>query len=85
METPAAQKPAGFTRGARAPMKVAILDDYFETLRTLSCFDNLTGHDVTVWVEHVQDDDGLAERLQNAEAINMINPEALHQRSQVEP
>ena len=30
-------------------MKVSILDDYFDTLRTLDCFEKLAGHDVTVW------------------------------------
>jgi hypothetical protein len=29
-------------------MKVAVLDDYFDTVRTLSCFEKLAGHDVTV-------------------------------------
>jgi hypothetical protein len=30
-------------------MKIAILDDYFDTLRTLDCFAKLDGHEVTVW------------------------------------
>ncbi len=37
-------------------MKISILDDYFDTLRTLPCFRKLDGHDVTVWNDHVQDD-----------------------------
>ena len=32
-------------------MKVAILDDDFDTLRTLDCFRKLDGHDVTIWTE----------------------------------
>lgn len=36
-------------------MKVAILDDWFDTLRTLACFDKLRGHDVTVFTDHVED------------------------------
>ena len=28
-------------------MKVSILDDYFDTLRTLECFRKLDGHEVT--------------------------------------
>jgi D-3-phosphoglycerate dehydrogenase len=36
-------------------MKIAILDDYFDTLRTLPCFAKLAGHDVTVWNDHAQD------------------------------
>jgi D-3-phosphoglycerate dehydrogenase len=44
-------------------MKIAILDDYHDTIRTLPCFDKLTGHDVTIWNDHVQNVDVLAERL----------------------
>jgi len=50
-------------------MKVAILDDYFDTLRTLPCFDKLRGHDVRVWTDHLQDVAGLAERLKDAEVL----------------
>src|ERR1700728_3635785 len=50
-------------------MKIFILDDYFDTLRTLPCFAKLDGHDVTVWTDHVQDTDVLAERLQDAEVL----------------
>ena len=53
-------------------MRVSILDDYFDTLRTLSCFDRLAGHDVTVWTDHVQDVDVLAERLRDCEALVLI-------------
>jgi D-3-phosphoglycerate dehydrogenase len=53
-------------------MKVAILDDYFDTVRTLACFDKLKGHDVTVWNDHVQDTDALAERLEGTEALVLI-------------
>ncbi|MEM8540894.1 MAG: D-2-hydroxyacid dehydrogenase family protein [Pseudomonadota bacterium] len=50
-------------------MKISILDDYFDTLRGLPCFQKLDGHDVTVWTDHVQDSDLLAERLANTEAL----------------
>ena len=53
-------------------MKIAILDDYFDTLRTLSCFRKLNGHDVTVWNDHVQDRDSLAERLRDTEVLVLI-------------
>ena len=48
-------------------MKVAILDDWFDTLRTLPCFERLGDHEVTVFTDHVQDTDCLAERLQGFE------------------
>jgi D-3-phosphoglycerate dehydrogenase / 2-oxoglutarate reductase len=50
-------------------MKVSILDDYFDTLRTLPCFRKLGGHDVTVWTDHVQDTGKLAERLRGIEVL----------------
>jgi D-3-phosphoglycerate dehydrogenase len=53
-------------------VKVSILDDYFDTVRTLDCFRKLAGHDVTIWNDHVQDVDSLVERLRNAEALVLI-------------
>ncbi|MEO0544939.1 MAG: D-2-hydroxyacid dehydrogenase family protein [Pseudomonadota bacterium] len=50
-------------------MKITILDDYFDTLRTLPCFEKLDEHDVTVWTDHVQDTDALAERLSDTEVL----------------
>jgi D-3-phosphoglycerate dehydrogenase len=53
-------------------MKIAILDDYFDTVRTLPCFSRLDGHDVTIWNDHVQDTSVLAERLKDTEALVLI-------------
>src|SRR5262249_30926050 len=53
-------------------MKVSILDDYHDTLRTLDAFKKLAGHDVTIWNDHLQDVDGLARRLADAEALVLI-------------
>jgi len=53
-------------------VKVSILDDYFDTLRTLDCFRKLAGHDVTIWNDHVQDVDVLADRLRETEALVLI-------------
>src|SRR3954447_10618705 len=53
-------------------MKIAILDDYFDTVRGLPCFSKLAGHDVTIWNDHVQDDDRLAERLKDIEVLVVI-------------
>ncbi len=53
-------------------MKISILDDYFDTVRTLPCFGKLAGHDVTIWNDHVQDVDALAERLRDTEALVLI-------------
>jgi D-3-phosphoglycerate dehydrogenase / 2-oxoglutarate reductase len=53
-------------------VKISILDDYFDTLRTLACFRKLDGHEVTVWNDHTQDIDKLAARLEGAEVLVLI-------------
>jgi D-3-phosphoglycerate dehydrogenase len=53
-------------------VRVSILDDYADTLRTLDCFAKLIGHDVTIWTDHVQDTDVLADRLAGCEALVLI-------------
>ncbi len=53
-------------------MKISILDDYFDTIRGLECFGQLAGQDVTIWNDHVQDVDQLAERLKDTEVLVLI-------------
>jgi D-3-phosphoglycerate dehydrogenase len=53
-------------------VKISVLDDYFDTVRTLDCFARLAGHDVTIWNDHVQDVDVLADRLRDTEALVLI-------------
>jgi D-3-phosphoglycerate dehydrogenase / 2-oxoglutarate reductase len=53
-------------------MRVTILDDYFDTVRTLPSFAKLAGHDVSIWNDHVQDVDQLAARLRDAEVLVLI-------------
>src|SRR6266699_7181163 len=55
-----------------AIMKISILDDYHDTLRTLKAFSKLAGHEVKIWNDHVQEVDALAERLKDAEALVLI-------------
>lgn len=50
-------------------MRVHILDDWFDTLQALPCFQLLADHDVTVWTDHQPDPALLAARLQDAEAL----------------
>lgn len=52
-----------------APLRVHILDDWFDTLRGLPCFDLLDGHEVTVWTDHTDDEDELVRRLADAEVL----------------
>lgn len=53
-------------------MKITILDDYHDTIRLLDCFRKLEGHDVTIWNDHVQDVDALADRLADTDALVLI-------------
>jgi D-3-phosphoglycerate dehydrogenase len=53
-------------------VKIAILDDYFDTLRTLNSFEKLAGYDVEVWTDHLQEVDALAHRLRDCEALVLI-------------
>jgi D-3-phosphoglycerate dehydrogenase len=53
-------------------MNITILDDYFDTLRTLPCFRKLDGHDVKIWNDHIQDVDALAERLCDTQVLVLI-------------
>jgi len=53
-------------------VNVAILDDWFDTLGTLPCFERLDDHQVTVFTDHVQETDALAERLQGFDALVLI-------------
>ncbi|MBC8239980.1 MAG: D-2-hydroxyacid dehydrogenase family protein, partial [Alphaproteobacteria bacterium] len=53
-------------------MKITILDDYHDTLRSLPCFAKLDGHAVTIWNDHVQEVDALAARLAETEVLVLI-------------
>ncbi|HTP95484.1 MAG TPA: D-2-hydroxyacid dehydrogenase family protein [Burkholderiales bacterium] len=53
-------------------MKITVLDDYHDTVRTLDCFGKLAGQEVRIWNDHVQDVDALAQRLRDTEALVLI-------------
>ena len=53
-------------------MKISILDDYSDTVRTLECFARLAPFEVTIWNDHAQDVDVLADRLRDAEILVLI-------------
>src|SRR5262245_44980147 len=64
--------PLGRAALAGSPIAVAILDDSFDTLHTLPCFAKLAPFDVTIWNDHVDDVDILAERLRDTEVLVLI-------------
>ncbi|MGB1255408.1 MAG: D-2-hydroxyacid dehydrogenase family protein [Thiolinea sp.] len=53
-------------------MKIAILDDYQQAVRTLDCFKLLDGHEVTVFNDTVTDIDTLVSRLSDQDALVLI-------------
>ena len=53
-------------------IRIHILDDYLDTLRGLPSFAKLAGHDVTVWTDRAADEDALAARIHDAEALVLI-------------
>lgn len=53
-------------------MKITILDDYHDTLRTLDCYQKLAGHEVTIWNDHLQETGPLADRLRDTQALVLI-------------
>ena len=53
-------------------MKITVLDDYQNLVRTLNAYKLVAGHDVTIWNDHTKDEDILAERLKDTEALVLI-------------
>ncbi len=70
--------------GTLRRVKVAILDDYFDTLRTLDCFAKLEEHEVTVFTDHVQETGELATRLAETEALVLIRERTQIRRDLIE-
>src|SRR5450755_2645098 len=53
-------------------MKITILDDYQNMVRTLACFGVVGGHELAIWNDHTKDTDVLVERLKDTEALILI-------------
>ena len=65
-------------------MRLAILDDWFDTLRGLPCYSRLDGIDVTVFSDHEPDVDRLAERLTPFDAITLFRERTAIPRELIE-
>ena len=65
-------------------MKLAILDDWFDTLRGLPCFAKLDGIDVTIFTDHEPDLDRLAARLRGFDAVVLFRERTAVTRELVE-
>ncbi len=53
-------------------MNITILDDTFDTVRTLPSFAKIAGNDVTIWNDHTKDTGLLAERLKSTEVLVLM-------------
>jgi len=53
-------------------MKIAVLDDYQDVFRTLKCYSRLKGHNVVTYQDSVKEPAGLAERLNGADAVILL-------------
>ena len=53
-------------------MKIAILDDFQNAVRSLACFELLSGHEVQVLTDTYHDPDELAPLIYDAEALVLI-------------
>jgi D-3-phosphoglycerate dehydrogenase len=53
-------------------LKISILDDYQDALRSLPSFRKLSGREVTIWNDHVEDVPSLAERLKDSDVLVLI-------------
>ena len=53
-------------------MNITVLDDYQNAVRKLDAFKLVANHNVTIWNDHTKDEDKLAERLKDTEALVLI-------------
>jgi len=53
-------------------MKIAILDDFQDSVRSLNCFHKLSGHGVLILNRHIEDIDELSEVLEGIQALVLI-------------
>jgi len=65
-------------------MRIAIPDDYQDIVHRLKCFELLRGHEVVRFREPARDEDELAERLADAQAVVAIRERVAFPRSLLE-
>lgn len=53
-------------------LRVSIVDDYQDVVRTLDCFSKLQGQEVTIWNDAVADVDLLGNRLRDADVLVLM-------------
>jgi len=65
-------------------MKIAVIDDYPNVLKTLKCFPKLAGHEVVVFTDTPNDVASLAKKLQDADAVVLTQQRSYFPRELIE-
>jgi D-3-phosphoglycerate dehydrogenase / 2-oxoglutarate reductase len=65
-------------------MKITILDDYLDVVRTLPCYAKIAGRYVTIWNDAARDLDDLVDRLRDTEALVLIRERTVISRALIE-
>lgn len=65
-------------------MKIAVIDDYQDTFRKLSCYSKLFGHELLIYNDTEKDPIRLAERLREAEAVILTQARSPFPRAVIE-
>ena len=65
-------------------MKIAVIDDYQNALKTLKCFSKLSGHEVVVYTDPETDLTKIAERLKDADAVILTQQRTYFPRALIE-
>jgi len=65
-------------------MRIAVMDDYQDAFRSLSCYSKLKGHEVKIIRETAANENALVEALQGVEAVILIQQRTAMPRSVIE-
>lgn len=65
-------------------MKIAVLDDYQDAFRGLTCYPRLAGHEVVVYNDTVKDPAALAARLSEADAVVLTQQRSFFTKAVIE-
>jgi D-3-phosphoglycerate dehydrogenase / 2-oxoglutarate reductase len=65
-------------------MKIAVIDDYQNAFKTLTCFPKLAGHEVVIYTDPETNVDKIAERLKDADAVVLTQQRTAFPRALIE-
>jgi D-3-phosphoglycerate dehydrogenase len=65
-------------------MKIAVIDDYQNAFKTLTCFPKLAGHEVVIYTDPETNVDKIVERLKDADAVVLTQQRTAFPRALIE-